>query len=264
MSEAREMKSTAASTNGKGSKKGFSTSPQVFGEKVKSVISRGERNIDQFQGNFKNLLKLITYRKDNEQVMRVLIGRKAPNFKATAVFGEEFKEIELSQYEGKYVVLFFYPLDFTFVCPTELHAFQAAYENFQKRGVELLACSVDSQFSHLAWLKTAKEKGGIQGVEYGLVSDLGGKIAQQYGILGDNGVAYRGLFLIDQKGIVRHQLVNDLPIGRSVEEALRTVDALLHVEKNGEVCPANWKKGEKAIHTTQESVSDYLTTTPRH
>jgi peroxiredoxin (alkyl hydroperoxide reductase subunit C) len=263
MSEAREVKSTVE-TNGKSSKKRLGTAPQAFGEKVKNAFTREKKNIDQFQGNFKNLLKLLTYRKDDEPSMRVLIGRKAPNFKATAVFGEEFKEIELSQYAGKYVLLFFYPLDFTFVCPTELHAFQACYDKFQKRGVELLACSVDSQFSHLAWLKTAREKGGIHGVEYGVVSDLGGKIAHQYGILSDDGVAYRGLFLIDQQGIVRHQLVNDLPIGRSVDEALRTVDALQHVEKNGEVCPANWKKGEKAIHATPESVSDYLTSAPTH
>ena len=264
MSEAKEVKSKETSTNGKSSKNRFSAVPQSFGEKVKKVITREKHNIDQVQGNFRNILKLLTYRKDDEPVMRVLVGRKAPNFNATAVFGEEFKEIELSQYEGKYVLLFFYPLDFTFVCPTELHAFQECYSEFKKRGVEVLACSVDSKFSHLAWLKTAKEKGGIQGIEYGVVSDLGGKIADQYGVLCDEGIAYRGLFLIDQKGIVRHQLVNDLPIGRSVEEALRTVDALQHVEKNGEVCPANWKKGEKAIQATSESVSDYLSTASTH
>lgn len=258
------MSQAKAETNGKALKKGFSTASHAFGEKVKNVVSREKRHIDQYQGNFKNLLKLLSYRKDEEPVMRVLIGRKAPNFKATAVFGDEFKAIELSQYEGKYVLLFFYPLDFTFVCPTELHAFQACYDKFQKRGVELLACSVDSQFSHLAWLKTAKERGGIEGVKYGLVSDLGGKIAQQYGVLSDDGVAYRGLFLIDQQGVVRHQLVNDLPLGRSVDEAIRTVDALQHHEKNGEVCPANWKKGEKAMNATAQSVSDYLTAAPTH
>ena len=264
MSEAREMKSTETVQNGKPSKKRMGIAPQVFGEAVKQVVAREKRNIDEFQGNFKSILKRLSFRKDHEPVMRVLIGRKAPNFKATAVFGDEFREVELSQYEGKHVVLFFYPLDFTFVCPTELHAFQECYEKFQKRGVELLACSVDSQFSHLAWLKTPREKGGVEGIQYGLISDLGGRIASQYGILSDDGVAYRGLFLIDQKGIVRHQVVNDLPIGRSVEEALRTVDALQHTEKNGEVCPANWKKGQRAIETTPESVANYLSTASTH
>lgn len=190
--------------------------------------------------------------------MSVLVGKKAPNFKATAVFGQDFKEIQLSDYEGKYVCLFFYPLDFTFVCPTELVAFQSKHNEFKERGVELLACSVDSQFSHHAYLNTPKEKGGIQGVEYGLVSDIGGHIARDYDVLTDDNVAYRGLFLIDQKGVVRHQIVNDLPLGRNVDEALRMVDALQHVEKHGEVCPANWNKGSDAIQTTLKSVGDYL------
>ena len=190
--------------------------------------------------------------------MSVLVGKKAPDFKSTVVFGNDFKEVQLSDYNGKYVVLFFYPLDFTFVCPTELHAFQENLAQFKEKGVEVLGCSVDSQFSHWAWLNTPKEKGGIQGVQYGLVSDLGGKIAQDYDVLSADGVAFRGLFLIDPQGVVRHQVVNDLPLGRSVSEALRMVDALQHHEKHGEVCPANWNKGDDAIEATHESVSSYL------
>lgn len=190
--------------------------------------------------------------------MSVLVGKKAPNFKAPAVFGSDFKDIELSQLEGKYVVLFFYPLDFTFVCPTELHAFQAELSQFKERNVEVLGCSIDSKFSHLAWLQTPKNKGGIEGVKYGLISDIGGKIATQYDVLSPGGIAYRGLFLIDKEGIVRHQVVNDLPLGRNVQEALRMVDALQHNEKHGEVCPANWKKGGEAMKATQDGVSKYL------
>ncbi len=190
--------------------------------------------------------------------MGVLVGKKAPNFKATAVYGSDFKEIELSQFEGKYVILFFYPLDFTFVCPTELHAFQEQYAQFKERNVEVLGCSVDSKFSHAAWLSTPKNKGGIEGVKYGIVSDLGGKIATQFDVLSPGGVAFRGLFLIDKEGIVRHQIVNDLPLGRNVSEALRMVDALQHNEKHGEVCPANWSKGGEAMKATQEGVSKYL------
>ncbi|MCC7443048.1 MAG: peroxiredoxin [Bdellovibrionales bacterium] len=190
--------------------------------------------------------------------MAVLTGKKAPNFKATTVFGKDFKDIQLSDYQGKYVVLFFYPLDFTFVCPTELVAFQSKLAQFKERNVEVLGCSVDSHFSHHAWLNMPKAKGGIEGVTYGLVSDLGGRIARDYDVLNDDGVAYRGLFLIDRNGVVRHQIVNDLPLGRSVDECLRMVDALQHFEKNGEVCPADWHKGESAIKTTQESVGAYL------
>jgi peroxiredoxin 2/4 len=191
--------------------------------------------------------------------MSVLVGRQAPNFKADAVVGGDFKEIQLSDYrDKKNVVLFFYPLDFTFVCPTELHAFQEKYEEFKKRDCELLACSIDSKFSHFAWVTTPKAQGGIEGVKYPLLSDIHRTIARDYDVLNDDGVAYRGLFLIDKKGTVRHQLVNDGPLGRSVEEALRTVDALAHVEKHGEVCPANWTSGKEAIKTTKESVGAYL------
>ena len=190
--------------------------------------------------------------------MSVLTGKPAPDFKSTAVYGQDFKEIQLSNFKGKYVLLFFYPLDFTFVCPTEIHAFQNKLSEFKERNVEVLGCSVDSQFSHLAWLQTPKAKGGIEGVQYGLVADVGGHIARQYDVLSEGQVAFRGLFLIDKEGIVRHQVVNDLPLGRSVDEAIRMVDALQHHEKHGEVCPANWNRGEEAIEATSASVGSYL------
>jgi peroxiredoxin (alkyl hydroperoxide reductase subunit C) len=191
--------------------------------------------------------------------MSVLVGRQAPNFKAEAVVNGDFKEIQLSDYRGKKnVVLFFYPLDFTFVCPTELHAFQEKLAEFHKRDVEVLACSIDSKFSHFAWLNTAKDQGGISGVKYPLISDIHRTIARDYDVLSDAGVSFRGLFLIDKNGVVRHQLVNDLPLGRNVDEALRLVDALAHVEKHGEVCPANWSNGKDAMKATKEGVSNYL------
>ena len=191
--------------------------------------------------------------------MSVLVGKPAPDFKADAVQGTEFKEIQLSSYQGqKDVLLFFYPLDFTFVCPTELHAFQERLADFVQRGVEVIGCSVDSKFSHFAWLTTPKSRGGIEGVKYALISDLQRTIAKDYDVLSAEGVAYRGLFLIDKKGIVRHQVVNDLPLGRSVDEALRMVDSLHHFEKHGEVCPANWNVGKVAMQATREGVSSYL------
>jgi peroxiredoxin (alkyl hydroperoxide reductase subunit C) len=191
--------------------------------------------------------------------MSVLTGRQAPNFKTEAVINGEFVDISLSDYRGKkYVVLFFYPLDFTFVCPTELHAFQEKLEEFKKRDVELLGCSIDSKFSHFAWLNTSKDQGGIQGVQYPLLADIHRTIARDYDVLSDDGVAFRGLFLIDKQGIVRHQLVNDLPLGRNVDDTLRLVDALQHVEKHGEVCPANWSKGKDAMKANKDGVSSYL------
>lgn len=189
--------------------------------------------------------------------MSVLVGKEAPNFQAKCAINNTCEQIELKNYRGKYVVLFFYPLDFTFVCPTELHAFQERLEDFSKNNCVVLGCSVDSYYSHQAWLNTPKEKGGISGITYGLVADLGGHIAKQYDVLHPDEVAYRGLFLIDRDGIVRHQVVNDLPLGRNVDEALRMLLALQHTEEHGEVCPANWKGG-RAITTTTESVADYL------
>lgn len=190
--------------------------------------------------------------------MTVLVGREAPDFKAKCVVKNDVKDISLKDFRGKYIILFFYPLDFTFVCPTELHAFQEKLEEFTKSNCVVLGCSVDSHFSHLAWLNTPKNKGGIEGVSYGLLSDLGGHIAESYGVLNPDGIAYRGLFLIDKDSIVRHQVVNDLPLGRSVPEALRMLHALQHVEKHGEVCPANWNEGSEAMKTTIESVAEHL------
>ncbi len=192
--------------------------------------------------------------------MGVLVGRKAPDFKATAVKEGQFIEnYTLSGNEGKYVLLFFYPLDFTFVCPTELHAFNEKLPEFKARNVEVVAVSVDSHFSHLAWLGTPKIKGGIEGVKYTIVSDLNKTISKDYDVLVEGaGIAFRGLFLIDRQGIVRHQVVNDLPLGRSVDEALRMVDALQFFEENGEVCPANWHKGEKSMKATQSGLKEYF------
>ena len=192
--------------------------------------------------------------------MSVLVGKPAPEFKTDAVVNGDFAQVALSDYKNKnYVVLFFYPLDFTFVCPTELHAFQEKLADFNKRDTQVIGCSIDSKFTHSAWLNTPKSQGGIEGVKYALLSDLQGKIASAYGILADSGVAYRALFLIDKQGIVRHQVVNDLPLGRNVEEALRLLDALQHFEAHGEVCPANWSKGKDAMKPTKAGVTMYLT-----
>jgi len=209
--------------------------------------------------------------------METLIGNKAPLFKAKAVVnGNEFVEgFSLEQFIGKKdVIFFFYPLDFTFVCPTELIAFQRQIQDFKKRNVEVVACSIDSEFSHWAWLNTEQNNGGTKGVKYPIVSDLDKTISDSFGVLAgeydydEDGkliftgapVAYRGLFLIDKKGVVRHSVINDLQLGRSVDEALRIVDALHHFEEYGEVCPANWKEGDDAMKPTVDGVSDYLGT----
>lgn len=193
--------------------------------------------------------------------MAVLVGKQAPDFKANAVVNGAIEaDFSLSQYKGsKYVVLFFYPLDFTFVCPTELHAFQAQLADFEKRGVQVVGVSVDSHFSHLAWVNTPKKQGGIEGVTYPLVADLNKTISADYDVLVEGaGIAYRGLFLIDKEGLVRHQVVNDLPLGRNIDEALRMVDALQFFEKNGEVCPANWSEGKKSMKATGEGLVEYF------
>ena len=204
-----------------------------------------------------------------------LVGKPAPKFNATAVIqGGEFEEnFSLEQYIGKkFVVFFFYPMDFTFVCPTELHAFQAKLDEFKKLDTEVVACSVDSHFSHWAWLNTPKNNGGIEGVTYPLVADFSKTIAMNYGVLAGefdyneegqttfegNPVAYRGLFLIDKNGVVRHETINDLPLGRNVEETLRTLKALQFVEEKGEVCPANWEEGKEGMKADHEGVSSYL------
>jgi alkyl hydroperoxide reductase subunit AhpC len=179
--------------------------------------------------------------------MPAQIQREAPGFEATAVVNEEFKKIKLSDYKGKYVVLFFYPLDFTFVCPTEIVAFSDRIQEFRDRGAEVIGCSIDSEYSHLAWIQTPREKGGLGGLTYPLLSDLTKKISADYGVLLEGGVALRGTFLIDKQGTLRAMTIHDLPLGRSVDEALRVLDALQHFEKHGEVCPADWKKGGATI-----------------
>lgn len=193
--------------------------------------------------------------------MSTLVGKQAPDFKANAVVnGEMMANFTLSQFKGKkYVALFFYPLDFTFVCPTELHAFQEKLSQFEEKNVQVIGASVDSQFSHFAWINTPKSQGGIEGVKYPLVSDMNKTITRDYGIEVEGaGIAYRGLFLIDKEGIVRHQVVNDLPLGRNVDETLRMVDALQFVEKHGEVCPANWNKGDKTMKPTDKGLKEYF------
>lgn len=193
--------------------------------------------------------------------MSNLVGKQAPDFSAKAVIdGRMVEDFTLSQFRGKYVILFFYPLDFTFVCPTELHAFQEKLSQFESRDCQVVACSVDSNFSHYAWLNTPKSKGGISGVTYPLVSDINKQIAQDYDVLvPGEGVAFRGLFLIDREGIIRHQVINDLPLGRSVDEAVRILDALSFFENHGEVCPANWRQGEKSMKPTNEGLAEYFT-----
>jgi peroxiredoxin (alkyl hydroperoxide reductase subunit C) len=207
--------------------------------------------------------------------MSVLVGKKAPQFSASAVVngGEIVQDFSLNQYIGdKHVLFFFYPKDFTFVCPSELHAFQNKLEEFEKRGVAVVACSTDTEESHWGWLQVPKNQGGIQGVKYPIVADTSKTISDSFGVLaGEYGyegegeltatgpmIAYRGLFLIDKTGTVMHQVVNFFPLGRSVDEALRMVDALQFFEENGEVCPADWKPGEEGMKASFDGVADYL------
>lgn len=205
-----------------------------------------------------------------------LVGKKSPSFISGAVInGEEIvTDFSLEQYIGKkHVVFFFYPKDFTFVCPTEIHAFQEKLSEFEKRGAVVIGCSTDTEETHLAWLNTPKEHGGIEGVKYPIVADTSKTISLNFGVLAGeyafnndtkqwsfNGapVAYRGTFLIDKEGIVRHESINDLPLGRNIDEYLRLLDAQLHVEKYGEVCPANWEEGEEAMKATTEGVTEYF------
>ena len=207
--------------------------------------------------------------------MAVLVGKKAPLFSTKAVIngGEIVDNYSLDQFLGKKtIVLFFYPKDFTFVCPTELFAFQEKIEEFEKRNVQLIACSTDTEQSHWGWLQVDKDNGGIKGINYPILADIDKTISMNYDVLfGDYEVdenenmvatgpmiAFRALFIIDQNGIVQHQLVNHLPLGRNVDEAIRMVDALHHHQEHGEVCPANWEKGDEAMNETHESVADYL------
>jgi len=194
--------------------------------------------------------------------MSVLVGRPAPDFTAAAVLGngEIVDEFTLSEaIKGKAAVVFFYPLDFTFVCPSELIAFDHRYEEFQKRGVEVIGVSIDSQFTHNAWRNTAEKDGGIGPVKYALVADVKHEICQAYDVEHpDAGVAFRGSFLIDKEGMVRHQVVNDLPLGRNIDEMLRMVDALNFHEEHGEVCPAGWEEGKKGMDASPEGVAAFL------
>lgn len=191
--------------------------------------------------------------------MSVQVTQPAPDFTATAVMADNsFKDIKLSEYKGKYVVLFFYPLDFTFVCPSEIIAFDDKVAEFTSRSCELIGVSVDSHFTHWAWKNTPRNKGGIGNIQYPLVADLTKNIARDYGVLVNDAIALRGLFLIDREGIVRHALVNDLPLGRNVDEAIRLLDALQYTEQHGEVCPANWSKGKQAMKPSAEGVAEYL------
>lgn len=192
--------------------------------------------------------------------MSTLVTKEAPNFTAAAVLPNNtiVEDFTLADYKGKYVVLFFYPLDFTFVCPSEIIAFNKKLDEFKSRGVEVIGVSVDSQFTHFAWKNTEPKAGGIGNIQFPLVADLSKDIARDYGVLFGDAVSLRGLFLIDKEGIVRHSTINDLPLGRNVDEAIRMVDALQFFEENGEVCPANWNKGDEGMTPSADGVADYL------
>jgi len=194
--------------------------------------------------------------------MSILVGRKAPDFAAAAVTpnGQIIDNYKLSeQVKNKYAIVFFYPLDFTFVCPSELIALDKRMEEFKSRNVEVIAVSIDSQFTHNAWRNTAVEKGGIGQVDYTLIADTSHSICQSYGVEHPvAGVALRGAFIIDEQGVVRSQIVNDLPLGRNIDELIRLIDALQFVEEHGEVCPAGWQKGQKAMQASPEGVANYL------
>ncbi len=189
-----------------------------------------------------------------------LVTKAAPDFTAKAVMGDNsFEDFTLSSCKGKYVVMFFYPLDFTFVCPSEIIAFNRKVDAFREKNCEVIGVSVDSEFSHYAWKNTPVKEGGIGNIQFPLVADITKNISRDYGVLFDGAVALRGLFLVDKEGIIRHEVINDLSLGRNVDEALRMVEALQYTEKHGEVCPANWNPGDDAMAPTAEGVAKYLT-----
>ena len=191
--------------------------------------------------------------------MTAFVSQKAPDFSGEAYVNGEFKKISLSDYKGKKVVLFFYPLDFTFVCPTEILAFSDRLEEFRKRNTEVIGASVDSQFTHRAWAQVDRSEGGIKGVNYPLLADISKKIARDYGVLmEDAGIALRGLFMINKDGELKHATINHLDLGRNIDEVLRLLDAIDHSEQYGEVCPANWKAGQKAMKPTAASLKEYM------
>ncbi|MCO4761633.1 MAG: peroxiredoxin [Myxococcales bacterium] len=196
--------------------------------------------------------------------MSVLVGKQAPDFTADAVLADgSFAKVSLSDYKGKYTVLFFYPLDFTFVCPTEIIAFDKRIPKFEEKGVQVLGCSIDSKFSHWAWRNTKVKNGGIGEVKFPLVADITKQIARDYDVLIDESVALRGAFLIDKEGVVQHQVINNLPLGRNIDEMLRMVDALQFTEENGEVCPAGWKDGKAGMDPNSDGVASYLSKNAR-
>nr|YP_010904091.1 2-Cys peroxiredoxin [Caulacanthus ustulatus]WCH57342.1 2-Cys peroxiredoxin [Caulacanthus ustulatus] len=189
----------------------------------------------------------------------IKVGQSAPNFHAVAVYDQEFKEIKLSDYLGQYVILLFYPLDFTFVCPTELTAFSDAHQTFKDLNTEILGISIDSEYSHLAWLQTDRDTGGLGDLKYPLVSDLTKAISASYNVLISEGTALRGLFILDKEGIVQHLLVNNLDVGRSVNETIRTLQAIQYVQEHpDEVCPANWKPGNSTIISSPKKSKEYF------
>lgn len=193
--------------------------------------------------------------------MGIQVQQKAPDFKGQAVVGTGFKEISLGDYNGKWLVLFFYPLDFTFVCPTEIIAFSDRIEDFRKIGADVVACSVDSHYTHLAWVNTPRNKGGLGELNIPLLADLDKSIGQNYGVLLEKpGIHLRGLFVIDPNGVIRQQTVNDLPVGRNVDEVLRIIQGFQYFEKHGEVCPANWTPGEKTMKPDPTGSQEYFKT----
>ncbi len=192
------------------------------------------------------------------EFIRPQVGNKAPDFKGTAVVNKEFKEISLKDYRGKWLCLFFYPLDFTFVCPTEITAFSDRVEDFKKLGCEVVGASIDSQFSHLAWINTPRAQGGLGELKYPLLADVNKEAAKSFQVLNNDGVALRGLFLISPEGNLEYQVVHNLGVGRSVDETLRVLEAFQYVAKNGEVCPANWKKGSDTMKPDPKGSQEYF------
>lgn len=190
--------------------------------------------------------------------MTTLVQKQAPDFKGTAVVNKQFNDLNLADFKGKYTVLVFYPLDFTFVCPTELIAFSDRIEDFKKLGAEVIGISVDSQYTHLAWLDTPRSEGGLEGLQFPLLSDINKTISNDYGILTQDGVALRGTFIIDGEGIVRSCTINDLNVGRNVDEILRLIEAFQFADEHGEVCPANWTPGEKTMVPDPVKSKDYF------
>jgi peroxiredoxin 2/4 len=190
--------------------------------------------------------------------MAAFVSQPAPDFTADAYFNGGFEKLSLSKYKGKKLVLFFYPLDFTFVCPTEITAFTDSLAEFKKRNTEVVGVSVDSNFTHQAWANTPREEGGIKGINYPLIGDVNKEVARNYGVLMEGGIALRGLFIIDKNGVLKHSTINDLNLGRNIDEVLRLLDAIDFSEEHGEVCPANWKKGDKAMKPTAAGLKEFV------